>query len=163
MNRKLIILIVVVVAVVAIVAIFAVLFLGAFSPPVDVYARPTPSISENPVDLLPGQVAGNALLNVGENTFANGIGALGSYEGGIEIQIERFSSSGAAASDLNAIIAFLESQSGSMTSVNLGEQHWFTFNADGASIFGWRKGAWVFVVFAPNEALRNQVAQELPF
>ncbi|MCJ2531919.1 MAG: hypothetical protein LN413_06430, partial [Candidatus Thermoplasmatota archaeon] len=150
----------VIVAVVVIVAIFVgSLLLGAFNPPVDVYARPTPSTTESPSDLFPNQVAGYDLLSSNSDAST----AIGDYGGGIQIQIARFASSGAASSELDAGISFWEDRSGSMTSVNAGEQHWFTFTGDGTSVFAWRKGVWVFVVFAPDAALRNQVAGELAF
>lgn len=150
----------VIVAIVAIVAIFVVpLLLGGISPPVDVYARPTPSTTESPSDLLPNQVAGFDLLSSNSDASI----AIGDYGGGIQIQIARFASSGAASSELDAGISFWEARSGSMTSVNVGEQHWFTATGGGTTVFGWQKGVWIFLVFAPNEALRNQVAEELPF
>ncbi|MEE9181092.1 MAG: hypothetical protein V3U33_00790 [candidate division NC10 bacterium] len=141
-------------------AVFVVqLLLGTFSPPVDVYARPTPSITESPSDLLPSQVAGFDLLSSNSDASI----AIGDYGGGIQIQIAKYASSGAATTELDAGILIWGSRSGSMTSVNAGEQHWFTHTESGQSVFAWRKDVWVFIVFAPDEALRNQVAGELAF
>ncbi len=160
MVSKKLLLVGVIVAAVVIVAIFAVpLFLGAFNPPVDVYARPTPSITESPSDLLPNQVAGFDLLSSNSDAST----AIGDYGGGIQIQIAKYASSGAAATELDAGILIWGDQAGSMTSVKAGEQHWFTFTGGGQSVFAWRKDVWVFIVFADDEALRNQVAGELPF
>ncbi|MEE9163609.1 MAG: hypothetical protein V3U17_02285 [Thermoplasmata archaeon] len=163
MNRKLIILVVMVVAVV-IVAIFAApLFLGAVNPPVDVYARPTPPTSESPLDLLPSQVLGFDLTLIEDGSSDDKLSAMGFYGGGFRIIISRFSSEGAASSEVDASISFAEDTPGSMTSVHAGEQHWLTFTGGGTSIFLWRKGVWLFLVSAPDEALRNQVVEELPF
>ena len=165
MNRKLIILVVGVVAIVAILAVFVVpLLLGGFNPPVDVYAKPTPLISESPSDLLPLEVAGFFLLDISGQKFGDGSAiATGDYEGGIQIQIARHASVGDASASIDAGISFWEDRSSSMTSVSAGEQHWFAAVGGGTTVFGWQKGVWVFLVFAPNEALRNQVAGELPF
>lgn len=162
MNRKLLILIVV--AVVAVVAVLAIILLGVFGPPVNVYAKPTPAMSESPVDLLPNQVAGFNLVQTSPVPLpGGGESVTGSYDGGILITIFRFSNPTAAAAQLDAGISFFEDRSGSRTSANIGEQHWFTFTGGGTSVFAWRKGVWVFAVTAPDEALRNQVAAELPF
>ena len=165
MNRKLIILVVAVVAIVAIVAVFAVpLLLGAFGPPVDVYARPTPSVSEEPEDLLPNQVAGFDFIAAELSTFSDGgKGALGGYGGGIAIGISRYNSVSFATAQMDLLQISFEDGASSFASADVGEQHWFTATEGGQSTFAWRKGLWIFAVFAPDAALVNQVAGELPF
>ena len=165
MNRKLIILVVGVVAIVAILAVFVVpLLLGAFGPPVDVYARPTPSISEEPLDLLPNQVAGFDFITAELSTFSDGgKGAFGSYGGGIQIGISRYTSEGFAAAQMDLATIAFEDGADSFASADAGEQHWFAATGSGTSIFAWRKGVWLFLVIAPDAALRNQVVEELPF
>ncbi len=150
-------------AVVAIVAVLvAPLLLGPVGPPFGVYARPTPSISEEPLDLLPNQIAGFDLITAEASTWSEGEGANGIYEGGITIGIGRWSSSGAAASEIDTVILTSEDLD-SFAFANAGEQHWYSFTLSEASHFAWRKGVWAFQVVAPDEALRNQVVQELPF
>ncbi len=164
MNRKLIILVVGVVAVVAVVAVLVVpLLLGDFGPPVDVYARPTPSISEEPEDLLPLEVAGFNLIIGDISLLSWGKRADGHYEGGILIEILRFSTSAGAAARMDEGISAMENSTLSFASGNESEEHWFATTGSGLSAFTWRKGVWIFLVRAPNEALRNQVVEELPF
>ncbi|MFQ5919182.1 MAG: hypothetical protein ACE5I4_03940 [Thermoplasmata archaeon] len=165
MNRKLVILVVAIVAIVAIVAVFLVpLLLGGFGPPVDVYARPTPSTSASPESLLPGQVAGgNQLLSVVTDQGSGWVDAIGTYEGNIEIEITLWTFSGDATAYLSGTAEFWRDRSGSTTSAQAGEVHWFTHNESGLSIFGWRKDVWTFEVYAPNATMRNQVVEELPF
>ena len=165
MNRKLIILVVGVVAVVAIVAVFVVpLLLGPLGPPFNVYARPTPLISEEPLDLLPNQVAGFNLLSSELGNPPGALkGALGIYDEGITVAIGRWSSAGAAASGLELLMTSSLDSADVFASANAGEQHWFTATRPGESVFAWRKGVWVFAVIAPDEALRNQVVEDLPF
>ncbi len=164
MNRKLIILVVAVVAIVAIVAVFVVpLLLGGFNPPVDVYARPTPSISQSPLDLLPNQVAGFDLFDFTTEEFTDAVDAIGFYDGDIVIEITRFFSTGSASGYMDNSVSFYQARSGSTTSVETGDQDWYVHAESGQSIFGWRKSVWVFEVTAPSEGLRNQVLEELPF
>lgn len=134
-------------------------------PPVDVYARPTPSISVNPMseDLVPLLVEGYGLLDIKGTEFTNRISATYDYEGEIQIIISKCTSSGAASSYLDYGISYWEDYDGSHMSVDAGEQHWFTFTGSWTSVFAWRKGVWVFIVFAPTETLRNQVVEGLSF
>jgi hypothetical protein len=158
----------VVIAVVAVVAVALWVFLGGLNPPVDVYARSTPPISESPFDLLPESVANSVCEQVQEETSADSIGVVGFYfgdffEGEIVIGIYRFSSSGAASSYLDEAASIWRDRSGSTMSQEIGEVHWCTHTESGWSIFGWRKGVWLFLVTAPTETLRNQVVEELSF
>jgi hypothetical protein len=138
-------------------------FLGGIEPPVDVYARPTPSMSVNPDTLLPMTIEGCGCLDIKGAKYTDRISATADYERGIQIIISRCTSSSAASAYLDSGLAYWEDQSGSLASVDSGEQHWFTFTGSGTSVFAWRKGVWVFVVFAPTETLRNQVVESLSF
>ena len=167
-SRKLLLGVGIVAVVVVLLAIFIVpLLLGVFNPPVDVYARPTPSQSSSPESLLPAQVAGgNVLLEVQTDQGLGYVDAIGVYDGGITIEITLWGFRGDAAAYLDATIRFWDDRSGSMVSVSTdleGGQHWFTHTESGLSIFGWRKGVWTFEVSAPDEALRNQVVEGLTF
>jgi hypothetical protein len=141
------------------------MLLGGIKPPVDVYARPTPAISVDPMseDLFPLLVKGYSLLDIKGTKYADRISVTGDYEGGIQIIISKCTSSGAASSYLNQGLSYWEDRSGSCKSVDASEQHWFTFTGGGTSVFAWRKGVWVFVVFAPTETLRNQIVEEMSF
>jgi len=154
--------VVIVVAAVAVVALRGLLS-TALSPPVAVYSRPTPSSTDTPESIIPGTAAGRTRIDLQTNTFSNAVDALGTYDGDIFIEVTRFVSSGDASSYLNSILSDFEGQSGSRTSVSAADQHWFAFTGSGESIFTWRKGIWVFVVIAPSESLRNQVANELQY
>jgi len=154
--------VVIVVAAVVVVALRGLLS-TALSPPVAVYSRPTPSSTDTPESIIPGTAAGRTRIDLQTNTFSNAVDALGTYDGDIFIEVTRFVSSGDASSYLNSILSDFEGQSGSRTSVSAADQHWFAFSGSGESIFTWRKGIWVFVVIAPSESLRNQVASELPY
>ncbi len=163
MNPKLVILVVGVVAVVAIVAVLLVPLLFGFGP-FNVYARPTPSISEEPLDLLPNRVAGFDLISTDLSNPPGALkGALGIYDGGITVAAARWSSPGAAAAQLEIFKMTFEDGADSFASASVGEQHWFTATSPEGSVFLWRKGVWLFLVQAPDEALRNQVVEELPF
>ena len=167
MNRKLVILVVGVVAVVAILAVLLVPLLLApvapVGPPFGVYARPTPLISETPFALFPGQVAGFNLMRAEQTPLPEGgESAFGSYEGEITIGIQRWSSSGAAASLLDLNISNAK-DAADLASASADEQHWIAATWGAFSMFVWRKDVWVFSVFAPDAALRNQVVQELAF
>ncbi|MEE9164625.1 MAG: hypothetical protein V3U17_07550 [Thermoplasmata archaeon] len=164
MVSKKLLLVGVIVAVVVIVAVFVgSLLLGAFGPPVDVFSRPTPPTSESPESLLPQFVVGNALFEVVTDQGSGWVDAIGTYDGGIEIEITLWSSSGNAASYLDGVAEFWRDSSGSTVSQQIGEVHWFTHNEGGLSIFGWRKGVWTFEIYAPDETMRNQVVEGLTF
>lgn len=169
MNRKLLGALAGVSVVVVVVVAFIVQtpLLGTFAP-FNVYGRPTPSISEQPADLLPDQAAGFDLITVELSNESNLERARGLYQGGIEVIIVRFSSSVAAADALGGLVALLvearpENDTSPFTSVAGHVQHWFTLTTTETSWFAWRKGVWVFLIMAPDEAVRNQVVQELPF
>ncbi len=163
--KKLLLVVGIVAVIVVIVAIFLVpLLLGGFNPPVDVYARPTPLSSEEPLDLLPNQVAGFDFITAELSTFSDGgKGALGAYGGGIAIGISRYNSASFAAAQMDLLQISFEDGASSFASADTGEQHWLTATEGGESAFVWRKGIWIFGVFAPDAALVNQVAGELPF
>jgi len=158
------------VIVVVVIVVGAVVFVAlsgllstALSPPVAVYARPTPSSTDTPESTVPLTAAGRTRLNLVTNTYSNAVDAIGTYDGDIFIEVTRFVSSGEASSYVNEYLSAVEALSGSRTSVSGADQHWFVFTGSVESIFTWRKGIWVFTVIAPSESLRNQVASELPY
>jgi hypothetical protein len=163
---------VVVAVVVAVAAAGLWMLLGGVKPPVDVYARSTPAISESPIDLLPDSVAGCDCYYDVDISTSDYIGVQGFYrgdfEGEIYITIQRCSSSDVASSTLDEVISQAMDLSGSTVSQQTGEVHWLTHTGsvigdDEWSIFMWRKGAWIFSVWAPTETLRNQVVEDLSF
>lgn len=166
MNRKIVV-IGVVIVVVAVVSVALWIFLGGLGgvgPPVDVYARPIPSLTTDPASLLPLSVAGMTRTNVTTDEYAGTLEAGGIYEEDVLIGITRFKTAGDA---ITYVENGYESLSGDTTArvysdYDLGE-HWFTQTVSDESLFVWRRGLWVFEVYAPTEAIRNEVVQELDF
>ena len=159
-SRKLLIAISIAVVVVAVVAVGLWMLLG-LEPPVDVYARATPSSTAEPESLLPSSVAGMARIDMETNDYTDAVDAVGIYEGDIRIEITRFDLVGDATGYVDDLYEDLSG--GSMAHVSTGDQHWFTHSVSAQSVFVWRKGIWVFEVSAPTETLRNNVVEELNF
>ena len=158
-----VVLVVVIVVAAVVVVAFRGLFSAALSPPVAVYNRPTPSSTDTPESTIPLTAAGRTRIDLVTNAYSNAVDAIGTYDGDIFIEVTRFVSSGEASSYVNEYLSVVEGRSGSRTSVSGADQHWFAFTGSGESIFTWRKGIWVFVVIAPSESLRNQVASEFSY
>ena len=158
------------VIVVVVIVVGAVVFVAlsgllstALSPPVAVYNRPTPSSTDTSESMIPQTAAGGTRIDLATNTYSNAVDVIGTYDGDISIEVTRFTSSADASSYVNSFLSNIEGRSGSRTSVSTADQHWFAFTGSGESIFTWRKGIWVFTVFAPSESVRNQVASEFPY
>ena len=162
-RMALVVLVVVIVVAAVVVVALPGLLSTALSPPVAVYNRPTPSSTDTPQSTIPLTAAGRTRIDLVTNTFSNAVDALGTYDEGIFIEVTRFTSSEGASAYLNSILSDFEGRSGSRTSVSAADRHWFAFTGSAESIFTWRKGIWVFVVFAESESLRNQVASEFPY
>ncbi len=162
-SRKLLIAIsIVVVAVVVVVAVAVGLWtLMGLKPPVDVYARATPSSTAEPESLLPSYVAGMTCTDMEPHEYAACVDAVGIYEGDIRIEITRFNLVGNAIGYVDGLYEDLSG--GSMAYVSTGDKHWFTHTVSDQSVFVWRKGMWVFEVSAPTKTLRNNVVEELNF
>lgn len=160
-SRKLLIAISIVVVVVVVAAVGLWTLLGGLKPPVDVYARATPSSTAEPASLLPSSVAGMTRTDMETHEYADAVDAVGIYEGDIRIEIIRFNLVGSAIGYVDDLYEGLSG--GSMTYVSTGDQHWFTHTVSDQSVFVWRKGIWVFEVSAPTKTLRNNVVEELNF
>jgi hypothetical protein len=147
-----------------VVAVVAVVLVGSMKPPVDVYARPTPAADVLPEDFLPNATTGHAMTSFNSNIEDSFAYAMADYEGGIHIEITRFNSAGDAQSYVSDGDDTYSTLSGSHLSASSGEKQWFTHNGGGeSSVFVWRKGVWVFEIYAPDADMVKQVAEEFPY
>lgn len=159
-------------------------YISAFQPPVDVYSTPTPSSHTGarvrPASLLPVSVAGMTRTVLETNRDEDAMDAVGTYQGAIRIKISRFDSHWDARDRMkhrtNAIFNndqcyyltapflvvanFYETGGFRVRSYN---RDWFIKTESGQSMFVWRKGEWVFEVYAPTESLRDEAVQGLRF
>jgi hypothetical protein len=137
------------------------MFMGAVKPPVDVYAKGTPSSTVDPESLLPTSVAGITCTDVETNEYTGGVDAIGIYEGGVRIEITK----AYYASDASDYVDYLyEGLSGGKSSyVTSSDEHWYTCRQSGEYTFVWRKGVWIFEVSAPTETLRDEVVEGLNY
>jgi len=155
-----------IIAIVIVVVISAsfVMLVGSMHPPADVYARATPAADALPEALLPDTICGNQCLQAENSSDAGYVDAISHYEGGIRIVVTRFDSTSAAQQLIYNGENYFSAMSGKHVSVNSGDKQWFTHNGGGEdSVFVWRKGVWVFEIYAPNADMVKQVAEEFPY
>jgi len=137
------------------------MLLGGSKPPVDVYARATPSITTDPASLLPESVAGLTRIDVEDFSVLNIKDFVGYYEGDVYIVIQKFSSASLATEYLDNYGETIEGST--RTTVSSGKVQWCTVKGSDQCYFFWRKGNWVFGISAPTETLRDRVAEGLTF
>jgi hypothetical protein len=156
------------IAIVIVVAAVGVTWLGSSQPPIDVYSRPTPPISTDPASLLPVSVAGMTRIDMEANEEENYVDAWCDYEGGIHVEATRFESVGEAIWYIDNLYEIQvdyasQQQWWKYLRINLGGKHWWVIDANIGSYFSWRKGVWVFEVYAPTKEIRDDVVQGLNF
>jgi len=136
-------------------------------PPVDLYARPTPSSSIEPRSLIPSSVVGQTLLKTDVLYSIKFDRAKSDYDGGITIGILKWSSVSQAVESMADVYGGTTSIStssvDSVTRIQNDDVDWFSRTTVEESFLVWRKGQWTFSVRAPSEEIRDAVLQELRF
>lgn len=155
---------VIAIVIVVVVAIAVVTLMGSMKPPADVYARATPAADVLPEDILPTTTAGHAMTSFDSDVYDTFAYAMADYEGGIHIEITRFNSAGDAQLYVSDGADAYATISGNLASFSSGGKQWFTHSGGGEdSVFVWRKGVWVFEIYAPNADMVKQVAEGFPY
>jgi hypothetical protein len=137
------------------------MILSGVKPPVDVYAKTTPSSNTEPESLLPTSVAGFDCTNIETILYSVAVEAVGTYEGNVRIEITRANYASHASDYVDYLYEAI--MDGKRSKVSASNEHWFTCEQSNVCTFVWRKGIWVFCVSAPNETIRNEVIEELSF
>lgn len=155
---------VIAIVIVVVVAIAVVTLMGSMKPPADVYARATPAADVLPESILPATVAGGAMESTDSYVGDDYVEATATYEGGIRIEITRFDLASDAQLYVSQGADAYSTISGNHASLSSGDKQWFTHSGGGRdSAFVWRKGVWVFEIYAPNADLVKQVAEGFPY
>jgi len=155
---------VIAIVIVVVVAIAVVTLMGSMKPPADVYARATPAADVLPESILPATIAGGAMVSTNSYVGDDYVEATATYEGGIRIVITRFDLASDAELYVGEGADAYATASGNLASFSSGGKQWFTHSGGGLdSIFAWRKGVWVFEIYAPNADMVKQVAEGFPY
>lgn len=168
MNKKLVAIIaVVVVVVVIVIAAVVVILPRLFTPPVD-FSGISLAATRTTDELLPMTLADKDMVTDSNDT----------REQVVTVGTTSFNITHTSAQYDEATVHIIKTQSASEASDTLGvvfeddawyggassstkTNDWFTASKGGSTAFFWRSGIWIFGIEAPNDNLRNDVAQDL--
>jgi len=168
MNKKFVAIIaVVVVAVVIVIAAVVVILPSLFAPPVD-FSGINLATTRTTDELLPMTLADQSMVadsndtrtqTVTSGTSSFSITHTSAMYGEATVHIIKTQSASEASDTLGVVFEDDAWYGGASSSTKTND--WFTASKGGSTAFFWRSGIWVFGIEAPNDNLRNDVAQDL--
>jgi len=168
MNKKFVAIIaVVVVVVVIVIAAVVVILPSLFTPPAD-FSGINLADTRTTDELLPMTLADLSMVadsndtrtqTVTSDTTSFSITHTSAMYGEATVHIIKAQSASEASDTLDVVFEDDNWYGGASSSTKTND--WFTASKGGSTAFFWRSGIWVFGIEAPNDNLRNDVAQDL--